>query len=142
VISLEAARQLKSAGLKWQPALLDFFAIPDRGMDERIFVISDMLATIEVMEGRQVVAFQGASEWALDNLAVAEVVWMPREEQVRELLESTLLESGHSETHLGGSLNGYTCTILQKGEPLSFQARQAGDAYAAALLYLLQNASA
>jgi len=38
---LSIARLLKDAGLQWQPELNDFFAIPDRGIDEKIFVISD-----------------------------------------------------------------------------------------------------
>jgi len=138
MISLDCARALKSAGLQWQPALHEFFAIPERGLDERVFVISDVLATTEVIQGQRVVAFQGASEWALDNLAIGEVVWLPREEQARALLEAALLEQGHAETRLDGRLNGYTCTILVKGEPLAFHASQAVEAYALALLHLLR----
>jgi len=138
MISLETARRLKDAGLRWQPALHDFFAIPERSMDERVFVIGDLLATVEVIQGRRVVAFQGASEWALDNLAVSEVIWLPREDQVRALLESALLEKGRAETRLDGGLNGYTCTILIDGEAHTFHASQAVEAYAAALLFLLE----
>ena len=78
MISLKAARKLKEAGLKWEPALHDFFAIPDRGMDERIFVISDMMITLELLSGMEVVSFQGASEWAFDYLLSSVVIWMPR----------------------------------------------------------------
>jgi hypothetical protein len=141
MISLESARALKSAGLQWQPALHDFFAIPERGMDERVFVISDMLATVDVLQGQRVVAFQGASEWALDNLAIGEVTWLPREEQVRTLIESAMLEQGRASTRLDGGLNGYTCTIFVKDESLSFHASQAVEAYALALLHLLNQAA-
>lgn len=137
MISFGTARRLKSAGLEWQPRLNDFFAIPDRGMDERIFVISDMLATIEVLGGRQVVAFQGASEWALDNLVLEEVIWLPREDQLRLVLESALIEQGRPELRLDGSLSGYTCTILVDGKPAVYKGRVAEEAYAAALMQLL-----
>lgn len=137
MISLATARRLKAAGLAWQPALHDFFAIPERSMDERVFVIGDLLATVEVIQGRPVVAFQGASEWALDNLAVSEAVWLPREDQVRALLESALLEKGHAETRLDGGLNGYACTIILGGEARTFHASQAVEAYAAVLLDLI-----
>lgn len=139
MISLEAALQLKRAGLAWQPALHDFFAIPERGMDERCFVIADLLATIELRQGLPVVAFQGASEWALDSLAISEAVWLPREEQLRGLLEAALLEDGRSETLLSGSLNGYTCTVRRRGETFAYAAHDASEAYAAALLAMLQN---
>jgi hypothetical protein len=138
MISLETARRLKAAGLEWQPRLNDFFAIPDRGMDDRVFVLADLLATLELLEGKQVVAFQGASEWALDNLVLEEVVWMPREDQLRLYLESALIETGRPELRLAAGLGGYTCTILIDGEAVSFAGRPAEEAYAAALLYLLQ----
>jgi hypothetical protein len=64
MISLQTARKLKEAGLSWQPALNDFFAIPDREMDDQIFVISEVQVTVEVMQELQVLTFQGASEWA------------------------------------------------------------------------------
>jgi hypothetical protein len=137
MIALQTARQLKAAGLEWQPRLNDFFAIPDRGMDARVFVISDMLATIEILRGRQVVAFQGASEWALDNLVLEEVVWLPREDQLRLVLESALIERGRPELRLDGGLSGYTCTITLEGQALAFKSRLAEEAYAAALLHLL-----
>ena len=46
MISLHLARKLKAAGLVWQATTNDFFAVPDRGMDERLFVLSDMQATL------------------------------------------------------------------------------------------------
>jgi len=143
MISLASAQALKAAGLQWQPANLDFFAIPERGMDERVFVISDLLATVDVIQGRRVVAFQGASEWALDNLAIGEVIWLPREEQLHALLESALLEHGSAgvRVRLDGGLNGYNCTIILKDEPYSFHASQAVEAYALALLHLLAQSS-
>lgn len=139
MISLSTARQLKDAGLQWQPTLHDFFAIPDRGMDERVFVIGDLLATLEMVHGQQVVAFQGASEWALDDLATGELVWLPREDQLREALEAALLPRGRPEVRLDCSLDSCRCTIQHQQQTLTFSAGQADEAYAAALLYLLRS---
>ena len=138
MISLPLARQLKDAGLQWQPAMNDFFAIPDRGLDEHVFVISDMLATLETLQGQEVVAFQGASEWALDDLATGELIWLPREDQIRQLLEAALLERGLLALHMESDLEGCRCTIRNHNQPLTFRARQADEAYAAALIHLLE----
>lgn len=138
MISLDSARALKSAGLEWTPALLDFFAIPDRQMDDKVFVISDMLATVELLQGLQVVSFQGASEWALDSLVTTEAVWMPREDQLRSHLEAILIAGGRPELHLNVGLGGCRCDLQFRGERLSFQGADASEAYAAALLDLLR----
>ncbi len=123
--------------MQWQPALYDFFAIPDRNLDERVFVISDLLATLETLQGQQVVAFQGASEWALDDLATGELIWLPREDQLRQVLEAALLSRGRPELRLDCGLDGCRCTIWVDGRPMTFRGQQAVEAYAAALLYLL-----
>ena len=137
MIPLSIARLLKDAGLQWQPELNDFFAIPDRGIDEKIFVISDLLVTLETLQGEQVVAFQGASEWALDDLATGELVWLPREDQLRQVLEAALLERARPELHLDCGLDGCRCSIRLDDQRLIFRAAQADEAYAAALLHLL-----
>lgn len=140
MISLETARNLKSAGLTWVPALHDFFAIPDRSMDERVFVISDMLVTVDLMQGLQVVAFQGASEWALDSLVTTDAVWLPSEEQLRQALEASLLAAGRPELRLACGLNGCRCEITHDNQPLAFEAANGSEAYAAALLHVLNRA--
>jgi hypothetical protein len=88
VISLDLAVSLRDAGLKWLPAPGDRFAIPDRDLDEAVFVLSDM--TIEVHElpagEGTIIGFNGTTEWALDDVDKEEAVWLPREDQLRELL--------------------------------------------------------
>jgi hypothetical protein len=138
LISLETARRLKIAGLEWKPGLNDFFAIPDRYMDDKIFVISDMLVTIDVLQDMQVVSFQGASEWALDSLVTDETVWLPSEEQLREALIAALIETGEPLLRLNSSLSSCRCEISYQGNTLVFEAKDASEAYAAALHYLLQ----
>lgn len=141
MISLETARKLKLAGLRWQPKMNDFFAVPDRDLDEKVFVISDMLATYERFNGRPVIAFQGAAEWALDNLVTEEIVWLPSETQLRQALETELLVTGRPEVHLYSGLDGCRCTFQWRGQPLSFSAGEASEAFAAALLFLMQTIS-
>jgi hypothetical protein len=119
------------------PTNLDLFAIPERQMDERVFVISDMLVTVDILQGLQVVAFQGASEWALDSLVTTDAVWMPREDQLRLAVEAALLATGRPELRLTSSLIGCRCEILQEGQLMAFEAKDASEAYAAALLHVL-----
>jgi hypothetical protein len=141
MISLATARQLKAAGLTWVPVLFDFFAIPDRNMDDKVFVISDMLVTVDLLQGLQVVSFQGASEWALDSLVTTDAVWMPTEAQIRQALEGALLASERPEVRLTSSLAGYRCDFQFDGQQLAVESNDASEAYAAALLHVLTAAS-
>ena len=87
VISLELAVALRTAGVRWHPRPGDSFVVPDREMDEQVFVLSDMvIQTVEVPDGPPILAFNGTTEWALDSLEAAEAVWLPREDQLRALL--------------------------------------------------------
>jgi hypothetical protein len=131
------ATQLKEAGLKWVPELLDYFSLPDRNLDDRTFVISDLLATVEQLQGIQVVSFQGASEWALDYLVTADAVWIPREDQLRQALEAALLTLGHPEVRLTCGLEGCTCTAQVSEIQQSFHGKDGSEAYASALLWVL-----
>jgi hypothetical protein len=137
MITLQLARQLKSAGLKWRPEIHDFFAIPERGMDSRVFVVSDMHTNIEVRFGQQVVAFQGASEWALDYLVASEVVWLPGEAQLRVALENVLTAEEQPALKLTCRPGWCWCAITYRGEPLVFEAQDASDAYGETLLHIL-----
>jgi len=139
MISLDTAKKLKQAGLVWIPSLHDFFAVPERSLDDKLFVISDLLVTIEQLQGMQVVSFQGASEWALDYLVTADTVWVPREDQLRQALEAALLSEGTEEMELVSGLNGSCCTIAFGGERLAFRAPDAGEAYSLALLHVLNS---
>lgn len=86
MISVDLARRLKAAGLVWTPASGDRFHIPDRDLDEAVFVVSEMtIETADLPTGR-VVKFNGTTEWALDSIAEDEVVWLPHEAQLRGLL--------------------------------------------------------
>jgi hypothetical protein len=87
VITRDLASQLRDAGLVWTPRKGDRFAVPDRDLDDEVFVISDMvIENLRLPQGQQLLAFNGTTEWALDSLEAADAVWLPREDQLRELL--------------------------------------------------------
>ena len=130
VLSVPLAIRLRDAGLRWKPAPGDRFAIPDRDLDEDVFVLSNM--TIEVYsvpEGR-VIGFNGTTEWALDDVEIDEALWLPREDQLRELLGGTFRALRRTDA-------GYAADITLLGEDRTFTAPSAEEAYAAALLHLL-----
>ena len=139
MISLSMAIELKEAGLVWLAANNDFFAVPERGMDDRVFVLADMPANMDIFQGWPVVTFHGTAEWALDYILTAEVVWLPREEQIREALLSTAGSESEQTLSLAFDGRGCTCAISRAGQTLSFSAASAGDAYGQALLYCLKN---
>jgi hypothetical protein len=133
--------KLKQAGLVWRTSTHDFFAIPDHDMDERVFVLADMVAFTELVQGWPAVAFHGAAEWALDYIFSDEIVWLPTEEQLREALADQLQrDDTQSAVALGlaAEAGGYRCAIGFRGQSLSFAAPTATEAYAAALLYVLK----
>ncbi len=139
MITLDLAQHLKISGLIWTPAKNDFFAIPDRELDDIVFVVSDMTVMLEKIHGRPAMTFHGAVEWALDYLFVTELVWLPTEDQLRTLLEFRLVGQPEPAMILASTADGYRCDIQFQGNILSFDAFGAGDAYGLALLYLLEN---
>lgn len=140
MISLPLARQLKDAGLVWKAGIHDFFAIPDRDLDDRLFVITDVMAYLELLRGWPVVTFHGTAEWALDYILTSEVVWMPTEEQLRRELENVLRrEEGPTTLQLTLDKNDYRCQISYQGKRLTFAAPTASEAYGQAMLHVLQH---
>jgi hypothetical protein len=135
VIGVKLAQQLRAAGLVWKPALGDRFAIPDRDLDDEVFVLSNMTIEVyQVPEGR-VIGFNGTTEWALDDVELDETIWLPREDQLRELLGGTFRTLRRDAT-------GYEVVIDLLGEERTFAAETPTEAYAAALLRLLAAAGA
>ncbi|WP_344305406.1 pilus assembly protein CpaE [Nocardioides bigeumensis] len=89
MISLDLASRLAvaraAAGQDWSPSAGDRFHIPDRDIDQ-VFVISDMTIETAQLPSGLLIRFNGTTEWALDSIEAAEVVWLPREEQLRAML--------------------------------------------------------
>lgn len=137
MLSLATARALKEAGLVWNPAAFDFFAITERGLDDHLFVISEMPAAIGTLQGQSVVAFQGAVEWALDFIATIDTVWVPTEAQLREHLAARLLTDPEARLVLRAAPDRCWCEITWQGQTRAFEAANGSEAYAAALLFVL-----
>lgn len=126
MITLEQARRLRKAGVLWVPGAGDRFVVPDRDMDDDVFVVSDMTVEVHDYPGGKVIGFNGTTEWALDSIEQREVIWLPREEQLRALL-------GDRFVRLEAVPAGYAVRTTT-GE---FVAADAEQAYAEAVLDLL-----
>lgn len=86
VIGLELGRALRAAGLRWDPRPGDHFVVPDRDLDDTVFVLSHMVVEVVETPVGPMLAFNGTTEWALDSIEVDEAVWLPLEHQLRDLL--------------------------------------------------------
>jgi hypothetical protein len=136
MIDFELARRLKQAGLAWQPVERDCFAIPDRQLDGQVFVVNHLTTLIQIYGGQPTITFHGTSEWALDDVLLAEVIWLPSETQLREAI--TGLIGSDAPLRLDRIFAGYRCQIAAADRMLEFEAVGAEDAYALALLALLE----
>lgn len=137
MISLTLARELKRAGLRWQPQAGDSFYIPDRDLDSSIFYITSMAIRVEILQGSPAITFQGAYEWALDYILLHEVVWLPRESQLRDAIEARLTRAQPPTLRLTSTPGGYVCEIAHHGSYATFAGDDASTAYGQALLHLL-----
>ncbi len=128
------AQQLKNVGLAWKPAPGDRFAIPDRDLDDEVFVLSNMTIEVYTVPEGRVIGFNGTTEWAMDDVEIDEALWLPREDQLRELLGGTFRT-------LRRSSSGYDVEMSLLGADRVFTAPTPAEAYAAALLHLLAAAT-
>ncbi|WP_322920024.1 pilus assembly protein CpaE [Nocardioides renjunii] len=86
MISFDLARRLHDAGLAWSPANGDRFWLPDRDLDETVFTVSDMVVEVRDQPAGRVFAFNGTTEWALDDVEETEAMWLPRLDQLLDVL--------------------------------------------------------
>jgi hypothetical protein len=135
VISRELAASLREAGLAWTPRKGDWFVIPGKGLDELEFVISDMvIETRRMAFDRQLLAFNGSTEWAMDTLAASDALWLPREDQLRAVLGEAFIGL----EYLPGETAGYAVSLLIGDSEQRFVDVEVDSAYARAALALLQ----
>jgi hypothetical protein len=133
----ELAMQLKQAGLEWQPKKRDNFMVPGGELNNEIFTINDQTILVETIKGQNTVTFHGSAEWALDDVLLADVVWLPSETQLREAVQLRVGGDTASVT-LQWSVIGYRCTLVHQEQEYIFQAASAEAVYAQALLFLLK----
>ncbi len=81
--------------------------------------------------GLRTITFNGVVEWSLDWILSEDVVWMPSEAQLRERVGANLVA-------LERTPDGYRCTVeCRQSGTRQFDSAEAADAYAAALLALV-----
>ncbi len=131
VLPVPLALRLRDAGLRWKPAPGDRFAIPDRDLDDEVFVLSNMVIAVHDLPEGPMIGFNGTTEWAMDDLEQSEAIWLPREDQLRELLGGTF----HMLERTG---TGYRVEITLGGRRRAFDAPTAEEGYGVALLDLIR----
>lgn len=135
MISTELARALQRGGLRWKPASGDFFRIDRAELENDVFTVSDMTIEAHEFDTGTILGFNGTTEWALDSLALEDALWLPREDQLRDLLGGGFRALRQDEA-------GYRVEIEVGGSAKHFNAAAAADAYAAALLALVRAGAA
>ena len=134
MISTDLARLLAASGLRWKPSNGDAFRIDGDDFDDEVFTLSDMTIEAHEFGAGTVLGFNGTTEWALDSLSLDDVLWMPREDQLRTMLGSTFHSLARVE-----ELFRVEATI---GKTLErFEAEDPAEAYGRALLALVTLAS-
>lgn len=134
-ISIELARQLRDAGLRWEPGSGDRFVIPDRDLDDQVFSISEMTVDIRTSPAGRLIAFNGTVEWALDSIMQHEVIWLPSEGQLREAL-------GERFVALERAGDEWRCVVDFDGHRMLYRDANAVDAYGRAVLHRLLHGAA
>ncbi len=133
MLNRELAVALRDAGLTWTPQNGDRFVVPDRDLDEMVFVLSDMVVEeVRMPDGTHVLAFNGTTEWALDALEASEAIWVPSEAQLRERLDDEF----ESLERLDAPSGGFAVTAAG----VRHVDVSAANAYARALLHRLLGA--
>lgn len=131
MIDVDLAERLRAAGLTWLPASGDRFTIPGGDLLGEVFVIADMVIESQAVPGgRTVLKFNGTTEWALDSIDAARVLWLPREDQLR----STLGDDFDTLTAVPG---GFAVTLVDGSRHVDIDAERA---YARAVLHRLGSA--
>ena len=135
MISTGLARQLRDAGLRWKPASGDRFQIDRSEFDSEVFTVSELTVEAHEYTTGTVLGFNGTTEWALDSVDVGDTLWLPREDQLRDLLRITFRSLERTD-------DGYVVTLNLEGESHTFTSVSAPEAYGLALLAVLERVSA
>lgn len=91
MITVQLARDLVAAGVLWEPTAGDRFVIDADQLTAQVFWVSDLTVEVQTYRGQPLLGFNGTTEWALDSVTLDQAVWLPREDQLRELLGDRLV---------------------------------------------------
>jgi hypothetical protein len=86
MITVDLARSLSQGGVLWEPSPGDRFTIDQPNIVGEVFWISHLTIDVHTFKGQPLLGFNGTTEWALDSVTLDTALWMPREDQLRELL--------------------------------------------------------
>lgn len=136
MISSELARQLRDAGLRWHPVSGDAFRIDTSEFDAEVFTVSEMTVEAHEFDTGTILGFNGTTEWALDSVAIERALWLPREDQLRNLLGTAF----SSLTRRADAR--YRVLTSRDGEQAAFEADDPAEAYAQALIALILHSAA
>jgi hypothetical protein len=129
MITVDLARRLRAAGMEWTPAPGDRFVLENRAVDD-VFVISEMTVDVAETPTGPLIRFNGTTEWALDSVEQDDVVWLPREAQLRDRL-------GDAFRRLEAVPGGFVVVVDRGGTEERHIETEAERAYARAVLALL-----
>lgn len=140
VISTALARELRDAGLVWTPASGDSFQIGLADFEGDVFTISDMTIEAHSYATGTVLGFNGTTEWALDSVALDDALWLPREDQLRELLRGTFRSLERTAADDGPVI--YTVRANIEGMDAAYSSDDPTEAYGLAVLALIRSVRA
>ena len=128
MISRELAVALRDAGVRWTPAMGDRFSIVNENFEGDVFTLSDMTIEAQGPAEARVLGFNGTTEWALDSVGLEDALWLPREDQLRELMGTTFVS-------LRVEDGAFVVTVRLPPRPdEEIEAESAADAYALGVL--------
>ncbi|RKT33545.1 hypothetical protein DEU34_2147 [Microbacterium sp. AG1240] len=118
---------LRDAGLVWRPQSGDRFQLNDPEFDADVFTVSEMTIEPRAYSTGTILAFNGTTEWALDSVALQDALWLPAEEQLREMLRGGF-------RMLRRLADTYEVEAVIGADVVTFQHPEPSDAYALAVL--------
>jgi hypothetical protein len=131
MITVDLARQLLAGGVLWEPRPGDRFTIDRPNVVGELFWISELTIDVHTYHGEPLLGFNGTVEWALDAVTLDAALWLPREDQLRELL-------GDRFESLSRRGRDWVVTLgSASGEPAAFSDADAECAYGLALASLV-----
>ena len=135
MITVDTATALRDAGLRWHPATGDRFVIDKPGVDDDVYTVSEMTVERHDYPSGTVLGFNGTTEWALDSVEAAESLWLPREDQLRELLGPVFTSLERSTRPREGTAEPeWSVTARVGGASVVFTDADPAEAYGEALL--------
>lgn len=146
MISTPLARRLRAAGLRWAPVSGDAFQVDEPEFEGDVFTVSEMTIEPHDHPSGTILGFNGTTEWALDSVDLDDVVWLPREDQLRDMLGPAFRRLTRTDAAHGSSDGtpaptgiGYRVEARIDGDEQSFVSEDAAESYGEALLALLNS---